>query len=121
MAKPSSVPRLTDIIEAIELIRSEMAGVTLNAFEPDRRKRWLVERGLEIISEASRHLPAALKARHASVPWPKVAGIGNVLRHDYEQVAHDVLWHVVRDDLPLLENVCREELAAEITREQQKR
>jgi Protein of unknown function DUF86 len=44
-----------------------------------------------------------LKARHASIPWPKVAGIGNVLRHDYEQVAHDVLWHVVRDDLPLLE------------------
>jgi uncharacterized protein with HEPN domain len=45
-----------------------MAGVTLDAFEPDRRKRWLVERGLEIISEASRHLPAALKARHASIP-----------------------------------------------------
>ena len=87
MAKPSPVPRLTDIIEAIELIRSEMAGVTLNAFEPDRRKRWLVERGLEIISEASRHRPAALKARHANIPWPKVAGIGNVLRHDYEQVA----------------------------------
>jgi uncharacterized protein with HEPN domain len=118
MPKPSPVPRLTDIIEAIELIRSEMAGVTLDTFEPDRRKRWLVERGIEIISEASRHLPDALKARHASIPWPKVAGIGNVLRHDYEQVAHDVLWHVVRDDLPLLEKVCREELAAELAREQ---
>ena len=32
--------------------------------------------------------------------WREVAGIGNVLRHEYEQVAHDVLWHVVRDDLP---------------------
>jgi hypothetical protein len=38
MAKPSPVPRLTDIIEAIELIFSEMAGVTLDTFEPDRRK-----------------------------------------------------------------------------------
>ena len=56
MATPASVPRLTDIVEAIELIRSEMAGVTLQAFEPDKRKRWLVERGIEIISEASRHL-----------------------------------------------------------------
>src|SRR5260370_38685467 len=56
MAKPSPVPRLTDIIEAIELIRSEMTGVTLNAFESDRRKRCLAERALEIISEASRHL-----------------------------------------------------------------
>jgi uncharacterized protein with HEPN domain len=82
MAKPSSVPRLTDIIEAIELIRSEMAGVTLNGFELDRRKRRLVERGIEIISEASRHLPDALKGRHASIPWTKVAGTGNVPRHD---------------------------------------
>ena len=64
MAGPSPLPRLTDIIEAIELIRGEMAGVTLKAFEPDKRKRWLVERGIEIISEASRRLPDALKARN---------------------------------------------------------
>jgi uncharacterized protein with HEPN domain len=111
MAPPSSVPRLTDIIEAIELIRSEMAGVALEVFEPDKRKRWLVERGIEIISEASRHLSDELKARHSEIPWAKVAGIGNVLRHEYEHVAHDVLWHVVRDDLPPLEKACREELA----------
>jgi uncharacterized protein with HEPN domain len=98
-----------------------MAGETLDAFAHDRRKRWLVERGVEIISEASRHLPAALKARHASIPWPKGAGIGKVLRHEYERVAQDVLWHVVRDDLPRLEKVCRKELAAELAREQQKR
>jgi hypothetical protein len=36
MAAPSPVPRLADIIEAVELIRSEMAGVTLEAFEPDK-------------------------------------------------------------------------------------
>jgi len=111
MTQSSPVPRLTDIIEAIELIRSEMAGVTLAAFEPDRRKRWLVERGIEIISEASRHLGEEQKARHTEIPWSKVAGIGNVLRHEYEDVAYDVLWHVVRDDLPPLEQACREELA----------
>jgi uncharacterized protein with HEPN domain len=111
MAAPSPVPRLADIIEAVELIRSEMAGVTLEVFEPDKRKRWLVERGIEIISEASRHLSDELKARHPEIPWPKVAGIGNVLRHEYERVAHDVLWRVVQDDLPPLEKVCREELA----------
>jgi hypothetical protein len=44
-----------------ELIRSEMAGVTLGAFEPDRRKRWLVERGIEIISEAQPPPPQRLK------------------------------------------------------------
>ncbi len=102
--------RLTDIIEAIELINSEMTGVSPQAFEPDTRKRWIVERGIEIISEASRHLPSELKERHPHIPWPKVAGIGNVIRHDYERVAHDVLWHVVNHDLPLLYAVCRREL-----------
>jgi uncharacterized protein with HEPN domain len=112
MAKRSPVARLTDIIEAIEIIQGDMAGVTLDAFEADRRKRWLVERGIEIISEASRRLPPALKTRHPEIPWPKVAGIGNVLRHEYEDVAYDVLWHVVHDNLPLLKTVCLDELAA---------
>jgi uncharacterized protein with HEPN domain len=112
MTKRSPVVRLTDIMEAIELIQSDMKGVTLDAFEADRRKRWLVERGIEIISEANRRLPPAMKTRHPEIPWPKVAGIGNVLRHEYEDVAHDVLWHVVHDNLPLLKTVCLDELAA---------
>ena len=112
MAKRSPVARLTDILEAIELIQSDMADVTLDAFEADLRKRWLVERGLEIISEASRRLPATMKTRHAEIPWPKVAGIGNILRHEYENVAYDVLWHVVHDNLPMLKAVCLDELAA---------
>jgi uncharacterized protein with HEPN domain len=117
VATSSLALRLADIIDAIEHIRSETAGVTLDAFEADWRKRWLVERGVEIVSEASRHLTDELKARHPEIPWPKVAGIGNVLRHEYERIAPDVLWSVARDDLPPLETVCREELAAEQTRE----
>jgi uncharacterized protein with HEPN domain len=117
MAPSSSLARLIDIIEAIELIRVEMAGVTIHDFEAERRKQWLVERGLEIISEASRRLPDAMKSRHPTIPWSKVAGIGNVLRHDYEHIAYDVLWRVVHDDLPTLERVCREELAADQARE----
>ncbi len=113
MAASSPAPRLTDIIEAIEHIRSEMAGVTIEAFEADWRKRWLVERGVEIISEASRHLSDELKGRHPQIPWPKVAGIGNVLRHEYEGIAPAVMWKLAQDDLTPLEQVCREELARE--------
>ena len=71
----------------------------------------LFEQGIEIIAEASRHLPEDLKARHPKFPLPKAAGIGNVLRHEYERIAHDVLWRVVHDDLPPLEKACREEWA----------
>lgn len=116
MAARSSLPRLTDIIEAIEHIRSVLAGVTLDAFEADWQKRWLVERGAEIISEASRRLADELKARHPEIPWPKVAAIGNVIRHEYERIAPDVLWRLSRDELPPLEKVCRAELAAQSAR-----
>jgi uncharacterized protein with HEPN domain len=113
MSAPSLVLRLMDIIEAIESGRDALA------FEADWRKRWLVEPGVEIISEASRHLTDELKSRYPEIPWPKVAGIGNVLRHEYERIAPDVLWSVARDDLPPLEKVCHKELAAEQARERE--
>lgn len=90
MQASSAVLRLTDIVEAIERIRNEMAGLSLEIFEGDWRKRWIVERGIEIISEASRHLPGELKARHPQIPWQKVASIGNVLRHEYERIRRAV-------------------------------
>ena len=111
------IPRLTDIIEAIERINGIMGDTPLDAFEADWQKQWLVERGVEIISEASRHLTDDLKSRHNEIPWRKVAGIGNVLRHDYGKIAAPIMWALVRENLPLLDQVCRAELAAEQTRE----
>ena len=118
MAARSLIPRLTDIIEAIERIHSVLVDMPLDAFETDWQRQWLVERGVEIISEASRHLTDDLKARHPEIPWEKVAGIGNVLRHNYESIAAPVIWKLVQADLPLLEKVCREELATELVRKQ---
>jgi uncharacterized protein with HEPN domain len=108
----SARPRLVDIVEAIERVRAVIGDGTLEAFEADWQKRWLVERGVEIVSEASRRLPDDLKARHPDIPWPKVAGIGNVLRHNYESIAAPIMWAPVRDDLTSLDIACREELAA---------
>jgi len=111
MDKPSPLPRLVDILEAIDVLRAEVAGLSIQDFAADKRKRWLVERGLEIISEASRHLPDSLKARYPAIPWRKIAGIGNVLRHEYEHVAADILWRVVMDELTPLELACTLEKA----------
>ena len=81
-------------MEAIGHIRSDMENVALESFAGDRRKRWQIERGLEIVSEASRHLPENMKARRPEIPWRKVTGIGNVLRPEYTRVAADVLWRL---------------------------
>jgi uncharacterized protein with HEPN domain len=111
MTERNATPRLTDIVEAIERIKDVMHGVALEAFEQDWQRRWIVERGVEIVSEASRRLPDDLKARHPEIPWAKVAGIGNILRHEYQRVAPAVLWSVAHGDLDLLEQVCKDELS----------
>jgi uncharacterized protein with HEPN domain len=111
MVDRSLVLRLTDMIEASERIRAVVSRSSLEEFEDSWEHRWLVERGVQIISEASRHLSAELKMRHPEIPWAKVAGIGSVLRHDYERVAADIIWKLATVDLPILEAVCRDELA----------
>jgi uncharacterized protein with HEPN domain len=117
MTAHSLVARLTDMVEAIERIRSELKDISLEEFENDWRRQWLVERGIEIVPEASRHLTDELKARRPEIPWKKVAGIGNVLRHDYESVAAPVMWKLAIFDLPDLERVCREELERELKKD----
>ena len=47
MSARSLIPRLTDIVEAIERVRDVLGDVPLEAFEADWRKQWLVERGVE--------------------------------------------------------------------------
>ena len=59
----------------------DTAGYDFEKFRKDRRARQLVERNLEILSEASRRLPKELKDLAAHIPWRAVAGIGNILRH----------------------------------------
>ena len=57
---------LDDIIDAIDLLRRLVAGRTLDDYRRDEPLRWAVERGLEIVSEASRHIPAGAKADHST-------------------------------------------------------
>ena len=101
---------LSDIVEAIAHIERKVQDISLGEFLGDLDRRRIVERCLEIISEASRRLPQQLKQRHPEIPWSKVAGIGNILRHDYEDIIPDALWKLSRDDLPILAAACRIEL-----------
>lgn len=57
------------------------------------------ERGLLIISEAAKALPDELVAKYPDVEWHAIRAIGNVLRHDYEQIEPHRLWVIVTRDL----------------------
>ncbi len=96
------------MLEAIANIEMDTAGYDFERFRADRRARQLVERNLEILSEASRRLPDALKDTEPQIPWRAIAGIGNVLRHDYHETYPTVLWDTCTKDLrPLKESVLR--------------
>jgi len=69
-----------DILEAIERIEEVTQGRTLADFETSWQLRWLVQRAIEIISEASRAIPDELAHTQPEIPWRRVRGIGNVLR-----------------------------------------
>jgi uncharacterized protein with HEPN domain len=111
MADRTPTLRLANMIEAMERIRSVISRISLDEFEQHWEHQWLVQRDVLIKSEASRHLEADVKARHPEIPWSKVAGMGSVLRHDYERIAADVVWKPATVDLPILEAACRDELA----------
>jgi uncharacterized protein with HEPN domain len=89
---------LHDIIEAIEHIEDATHGKTLPEFEASWEMRWLVQRGIEIISEASRGIPDAAKSLRPEIPWKKVAGIGKPT--EVSSFAVGVRADVVMPDLP---------------------
>ena len=91
--------RLQDVLDAIADIERFTAGKSFEQYQADALVRRATERLIEIISESSRHLPQALKDKHASVPWQPIADIGNVFRHAYDRVNDRRVWAVVTDDL----------------------
>ncbi len=101
---------LRDILHHIELATNFSMGFDRAAFKNDIRTVYAVTRCLEIISEASRRLPDDLKARHLAIGWKQMAGAGNVYRHDYEDVAAELVWETVTRALPPLRAVIEVEL-----------
>ena len=97
-----SAPVLQQILEAIVGIEFATQGLGFIGFREDWVVRHAVQRGIEIISEASRRLPGTLTATEPGIPWPKIAGMGNILRHEYHKVQDEIIWEVVETHLPPL-------------------
>jgi uncharacterized protein with HEPN domain len=99
MAFEDVASRLEDIVGAIDNVQQFVAGRSIEDYRTDTMFRLAIERCIEIISEASRHIPAQMKAEHDSVPWQNVADIGNVLRHGYQSVDPQILWEMATHHL----------------------
>jgi uncharacterized protein with HEPN domain len=99
MASRSPLLRIQDMLESIEGIEEAITGKTFRDYQRSWLLRSAIERGVEVISEASRHLDSDLKAQH-DLRWDDIAGIGNILRHEYQRVDGTIIWRAVKNDLP---------------------
>ena len=110
---PSDAPgALRDMEHHIALAVQFVAGLDYEAFRNDTRTVFAVTRCLEIISEASRRLPAEMKTRYPAIAWKNMAAAGNIYRHDYEGIAAKLVSDTVQLALPPLQDVVAREIAA---------
>lgn len=93
--------RILDILEAIEKIEKHTSGGKA-AFEEDELIQTWVVYHLLIIGEAASKISDAIKEKYSAVPWRKIIGMRNTLVHGYFGVDADVVWAVVKNDLPTL-------------------
>ena len=78
------------------------AGRARPDLDSDRQFNLALVRLLEIVGEAAARVTAATQQAHSSIPWSEIVGLRNRLIHGYDAVDFDILWDIIRIDLPLL-------------------
>ena len=96
---------IADILESIARIEEYTTGIRREDFLLAVQVQDAVLRRLEIIGEAVKHLPPEIRAAHSEVPWKEIAGLRDVLIHEYFGVKPERIWKVVAQDLPELKRL----------------
>lgn len=91
---------LKHILESIEWIEKDVKNLSKEDFLRNVPIQDAVIRRFEIIGEAIRNLPDDLKKEYPSIPWQDIADMRNKLIHDYFGVDLELLWRVIKNDLP---------------------
>lgn len=91
-----------DILDAMDKAELLIEGVSYEQFETDFRINFAVIRALEIIGEASKRLPESLRLKYPEIPWKGMAGMRDHIIHGYDNVDYQIVWGVVKKDIPTL-------------------
>lgn len=111
------IQALDDILENIAIVQKATSNKSIKNLSGDTVLRYVVERAIQIISEASRHLPHALTDEHPQINWDAIRGIGNELRHEYANIDIKIIWGVIENHLKPLKKAC-DDLRAKAADEQ---
>jgi uncharacterized protein with HEPN domain len=91
-----------DMLEAVRKIQLYIAGLDHSTFLLDEKTIDAVVRNLEVLGEAARQLPGDFTSRNAEIPWDKIGGLRNRIVHDYFGLDLEIIWEIIRRDLPEL-------------------
>lgn len=93
---------LQDILETIAYLEAFTEGVNLEEFETNPEKLFAVVKALEITGEAVKSVPDDIRAQYPHIPWRDVAGMRDILVHQYWRIDSRVVWSTVQNGIPLL-------------------
>jgi uncharacterized protein with HEPN domain len=91
---------LEDILNAIGKIEKYTRNMSKEEFVSNELVIDGVIRNLEIIGEATKKLPKSFRQQYPQVPWKKIAGMRDVLIHDYSGIDIEVIWDTIKEKLP---------------------
>ena len=91
---------LDDIQQAIKKIEKYTKNLTLEKLKKDELIIDGIVRNLEIIGEAVKNIPSSIKDKFSAIEWKKIAGLRDILAHEYFGVDIEVLWDIVKNKLP---------------------
>lgn len=93
---------LEHILESIEEIERNIHKMSESKFYESTTIQDAVIRRLEIIGEAVRNVPDSFRERYPDIPWRKIAGLRDVLIHEYFGVDMKLVWQIANKDIPKL-------------------
>jgi uncharacterized protein with HEPN domain len=91
---------LKDILAAIDSIEQFAAGMSFETFCADDKTVSAVIRKLEVIGEAAKQVPDAVRQEHPNIPWKEMSGMRDKLIHFYFGVDHQLVWSTIKERLP---------------------
>ena len=96
------------ILESIELINEYVKDVNMKEFLLSTQTQDSVIRRLEIIGEATKKISMSFRERYPDIPWKLMAGMRDILIHEYFGVDSVLVWNTIKNDLPMLEETLKD-------------